>query len=451
MINSDREPHGYAQFARQVQEQLLTQLDLRRTDVARLADVPLRAMVGRLAQGIVARLALPPELDAERLIRVVLDEALGLGPLEPLLADASISEIMINGAEAVFVERGGRLEAVEATFSSDKTLRGAIERMVGAVGRRVDEASPMVDARLRDGSRVNVILPPLALHGPVVTIRKFSQSRLDMASLVARGALSVAMAQFLRVAVHSRLNIIVSGGTGSGKTTLLNAIAAFIPGSERVITIEDAAELALQHAHVVALEARPRNAEGQGEVTIRDLVRNALRMRPDRIIVGECRGGETLDMLQAMNTGHEGSLTTAHANSPRDLLSRLEIMALMAGIELPLPAIRAQIAGAIDLIVHQTRHASGARRVSSIVEVTGLDSGVVQTQELFRFDQDAGDTGSLAGAGAGAGAGSGAGGAFRSCGQIPACYERLRHAGSLLANEGLAPFAIGSAAVVERV
>ena len=300
----------------------------------------------------------------------------------------------------------------------------------------------MVDARLRDGSRVNVILPPLALHGPVVTIRKFSQSRLDMASLVARGALSEAMAQFLRVAVHSRLNIIVSGGTGSGKTTLLNAIAAFIPGFERVITIEDAAELALQHAHVVALEARPRNAEGQGEVTIRDLVRNALRMRPDRIIVGECRGGETLDMLQAMNTGHEGSLTTAHANSPRDLLSRLEIMALMAGIELPLPAIRAQIAGAIDLIVHQTRHASGTRRVSSIVEVTGLDSGVVQTQELFRYDQYAGDTGSLAGVGAG--------GAFRSCGQIPACYERLRHAGSLLANEGLAPFVFGSAAVAER-
>ena len=446
MINSDREFFGYAPFARQVQEQLLAQLDLRRTDVARLADVPLRAMVGRLAQGIVARLTLSPELDAERLIRMVLDEALGLGPLEPLLADASISEIMINGAEAVFVERGGRLEAVEATFSSDKTLRGAIERMVGAVGRRVDEASPMVDARLRDGSRVNVILPPLALHGPVVTIRKFSQSRLDMASLVARGALSEAMAQFLRVAVHSRLNIIVSGGTGSGKTTLLNAIAAYIPGSERVITIEDAAELALQHAHVVALEARPRNAEGQGEVTIRDLVRNALRMRPDRIIVGECRGGETLDMLQAMNTGHEGSLTTAHANSPRDLLSRLEIMALMAGIELPLPAIRAQIAGAIDLIVHQTRHASGTRRVSSIVEVTGLDSGVVQTQELFRYDQYAGDTGSRTGAGADVGAG----GAFRSCGQIPVCYERLRHAGSLLANEDLAPFVMGSAAVAER-
>ncbi len=438
MVSPTPEPHRYGQFARQVQEELLAQLDLRRTDVARLADAPLRAMVGRLAQGIVARLELPPGFDTDRLIRMVLDEALGLGPLEPLLADASISEIMINGAEAVFVERGGRLETVEATFSSDKTLRGAIERMVGAAGRRVDEASPMVDARLRDGSRVNVILPPLALHGPVVTIRKFSQSRLDMASLVACGALSETMARFLRVAVQSRLNIIVSGGTGSGKTTLLNAIAAHIPGSERVITIEDAAELALHHAHVVALEARPRNAEGQGEVTIRDLVRNALRMRPDRIIVGECRGGETLDMLQAMNTGHEGSLTTAHANSPRDLLSRLEIMALMAGIELPLPAIRAQIAGAIDLIVHQTRHASGTRRVSSIVEVTGLDSGVVQTQELYRFDQYASSTGSM-------------GGAFRSSGQLPACFERLRMAGSLADTDSLFQINAAAAAADDRL
>jgi pilus assembly protein CpaF len=403
---------GYAALARAVQEEVLTQLDLRRTDVAGLADAPLHAMVKRMVEGIVQRRALPEAIDAERLVRRVLDETLGLGPLESLLADESITEIMINGPERIFVEREGRIDAVAAAFSSEKTLRGAIERIVSAAGRRVDEASPMVDARLRNGSRVNVILPPLALQGPVVTIRKFARKRLDMAALVERGTLSSAMARFLRIAVQARRNIVVSGGTGCGKTTLLNAIAAYIPDSERVVTIEDAAELSLHHAHVVSLEARPRNAEGQGEVTIRDLVRNALRMRPDRIIVGECRGSETLDMLQAMNTGHEGSLTTAHANSPRDLLSRLEIMTLMAGIELPLAAIRAQIAGAIDLIVHQMRHATGARRVTSIVEVTGLDSGVVQTQELFHFDPQATRTGSAAGT-------------FRSCGQTPAFYERL--------------------------
>jgi pilus assembly protein CpaF len=417
---------SYATLAREIQEELLAQLDLRRTDVACLADAPLHAMIGRMVQGIVQRHSLSADIDAARLIGMVLDEALGLGPLEPLLADASISEVMINGPNQVFVERHGRLEAIDASFSSDKTLRAAIERMVGAVGRRVDEASPMVDARLRNGSRVNVILPPLALRGPVVTIRKFSQTRLDMTALVEAGALSSAMAQFLRVAVQARRNIVVSGGTGAGKTTLLNAIAAYIPDRERVVTIEDAAELALHHPHVVPLESRPRNAEGQGEVSIRDLVRNALRMRPDRIIVGECRGSETLDMLQAMNTGHEGSLTTAHANSPRDLLARLEVMTLMAGVDLPLAAIRAQIAGAIDLIVQQVRLPSGLRQVSSIVEVTGLDSGVVQTQELFRFDPDA--TGIDGGAGA-----------FQSCGQMPAFYERLGLAGSSQANACLFP------------
>jgi pilus assembly protein CpaF len=407
----------YVTLVREVQEDLLAQLDLRRTDVARLGDAPLRELVGRMVGAILARRPLPKEIDGEHLGRLVLDEALGLGPLEPLLADATVSEIMVNGLAAVFVERAGRLERSGAGFSSERTLRGAIERIVSAAGRRVDEASPMVDARLRDGSRVNVVLPPLALHGPVITIRKFSRSRLDLAELVARGALSAAMAEFLRVAVQARLNIVVCGGTGSGKTTLLNAIAALIPEGERIVTLEDAAELALHHEHVVALEARPGNLEGQGEVSIRDLVRNALRMRPDRIIVGECRGGEALDMLQAMNTGHEGSMTTAHANSPRDLLARLEIMALMGGIELPLAAIRSQIAGAVDLIVHQTRYGCGARRISSMVEVTGLDSGVVQTQELFRFAR------------AGSDASGRSVGAFHGCGQVPACYERLRAAG----------------------
>jgi pilus assembly protein CpaF len=366
-----------------VHEGILGELDLRRTDVAQLGDVALRELISRLARGFIERRTLPAGVDSAALARRVLDEVLGFGPLEPLLADPAISEIMVNGPGNIFVERGGRLERHASAFSSEHTLRRAIERMVSAVGRRVDESSPMADARLRDGSRVNVVLPPLAITGPVVTIRKFARHRFGIAEMVARGSMTSDMATLLGAAVHARRNIVVSGGTGSGKTTLLNALAALIPAHERIVTIEDAAELALHHDHVVALEARPRNLEGQGEVAIRDLVRNALRMRPDRIIVGECRGGETLDMLQAMNTGHEGSLTTAHANAPRDLLSRLEIMALMAGIELPLAAIRAQVASAIDLIVHATRDAQGIRRVQAIVEVTGIDSGVIQTQELF--------------------------------------------------------------------
>ncbi len=402
-------------LARQVQEELRAELDLRRTDVASLADAPLRELAGRVVRQNLTRRGLPPGSTTEALIRTVVDEALGYGPLERLLADPGISEIMINGPDAVYVERMGLIEASPALFSSEQALRSVIDRIVAGAGRRVDEASPMVDARLPDGSRVNVVLPPLAIRGPCVTIRRFSGLRLDLAALVNRGALSEPMAQFLAAAVRARMNIVVSGGTGAGKTTLLNAIAGLIPAGERIVTIEDAAELALHHEHVVSLEARPRNLEGQGEVTIRDLVRNALRMRPDRIIVGECRGGETLDMLQAMNSGHEGSLTTAHANSARDLLSRLEVMALMAGIDLPLGAIRAQIAGALDLVVHQARCAGGERRISSIAEIVGCDSGVVQTQELFRCDAE---------------------GIHRACGQVPACYERL-HAGGLLSDTSL--------------
>jgi pilus assembly protein CpaF len=397
-------------LACQIQEELRAELDLRRTDVARLADAPLRELAMRVVRQNVARRTLPPDLDPELLVRTVIAEALGYGPLEPLLADPAVSEIMINGHQAVFVERAGCIEASPTLFSSEQALRSVIDRIVGGAGRRVDEASPMVDARLPDGSRVNVVLPPLALNGPCMTIRRFSTLRLDIAALVRRGALSEGMAQLLAAAVRARLNIVVSGGTGAGKTTLLNAIAGLIPQAERIVTIEDAAELALHHDHVVTLEARPRNLEGQGEVTIRDLVRNALRMRPDRIIVGECRGGEALDMLQAMNSGHEGSLTTAHANSARDLLSRIEVMALMAGMELPLPAIRAQIAGALDLLVHQARGPDGVRRIASIVEVVGCDSGIVQTQELFNCD---------------------ASGMHRGCGQIPACIERLCKAGRL--------------------
>jgi len=397
-------------LARQIQEELRAELDLRRTDVAQLGDAPLRELAARVVRQNVARRVLPAEMDPEALVRTVIDEALGFGPLELLLADPEVSEIMINGPAAVFVERAGRIEASAGIFSGEAALRSVIDRIVAGAGRRVDEASPMVDARLPDGSRVNVVLPPLVLNGPCVTIRRFSGLRLDLPALVRRGALNEPMARVLAAAVLARLNIVVSGGTGAGKTTLLNAIAGLIPAAERIVTIEDAAELALHHDHVVTLEARPRNLEGQGEVTIRDLVRNALRMRPDRIIVGECRGGEALDMLQAMNSGHEGSLTTAHANSARDLLSRLEVMVLMAGMDLPLTAIRAQIAGALDLIVHQARCAGGARRITSIVEIVGCDSGVVQTQELFRSDAD---------------------GVHHGCGQIPSCFERLRATGAL--------------------
>jgi pilus assembly protein CpaF len=398
-----------AELARQIQEELRSEMDLRRADIARLGDAALRELATRFARQSAARRSLPPGIDAEQLVRSALDEAFGLGPLEQLMADPGISEVMINGPGTVYVERAGRIERCGTQFSSAQSLRSVIDRIVAGAGRRVDEASPMVDARLADGSRVNVVLPPLAPGGPIVTIRKFSQFRLDLAALVEHGSLSAAMAEFLDIAVRARRNIVICGGTGSGKTTLLNAVAGLIPAAERIVTIEDAAELALHHEHVVTLEARPRNLEGQGEVTIRDLVRNALRMRPDRIIVGECRGGEALDMLQAMNSGHEGSLTTAHANSPRDLLSRLEVMTLMAGMDLPLSAIRAQLAGAVDLIVHQSRLSGGARRVSSIVEVVGLDSGVVQTQELFRMT---------------------AGGQHEACGQVPGFFEQLRTPGS---------------------
>ena len=374
---------GAAVALRELHEGVLRELDLKRTDVAGLGDAALRTLVASLARAQIARRTLPEGCSAAQLEQLLLDEVLGFGPLEPLLADDSVSEIMVNGPGQVYVEREGRLLRSAAGFSSEALLRRVIERMVGSAGRRVDESSPMVDARLPGGARLNVVLPPLALAGPVVTIRKFSRLRLGLDELVARAALDAGMSALLRAAVRVRRNVVVSGGTGSGKTTLLNALAAEIPSHERILTIEDAAELALHHEHVVGLEARPRNLEGQGEVSIRDLVRNALRMRPDRIIVGECRGGEALDMLQAMNTGHEGSLTTAHANSPRDLLTRLEIMTLMAGVDLPLPAIRGQIASAIDLVVQVMRAADGTRRVSHIVEVTGIDSGVIQTQSLY--------------------------------------------------------------------
>jgi pilus assembly protein CpaF len=322
-------------------------------------------------------------IERVRVQQEIADDILGYGPLEPFLRDETITEIMVNGARDVYIERDGVIEPADVSFSDDAHVLRIIDRIVSQVGRRVDEASPMVDARLPDGSRVNAIIPPLALRGPTLTIRKFSQDPYTLADLAAFGSLTPSAATFLGACVRGKVNVLISGGTGSGKTTLLNALSAFVPGNERIVTIEDAAELQLQQRHVVALESRPPNVEGEGEVRIRELVRNALRMRPDRIIVGEVRGAETLDMLQAMNTGHEGSLTTIHANTPRDAVHRLEMLVLMGGVELPVRAIREQIASAFDLIVHLVRLVDGSRRVSRITEVSGLEGDVVTLQDLF--------------------------------------------------------------------
>ncbi|KRC82938.1 secretion protein [Achromobacter sp. Root83] len=373
---------------RRLHTALLNALDLRRRDVAGMSDGMLRAEAERLLTHIVATDAdLPADADRAALCREVLDEAVGLGPLEPLLSASDITEIMVNRYDEIYVERGGRLWRHQAAFTSEQSVRWVIERIVTPLGRRIDESSPMVDARLPDGSRVHAIIPPVAMKGASLTIRKFPQRRPQMPDLIALGALSNAMAQFLALCVGMRKNLVVSGGTGSGKTTLLNILSNEIPDGERVVTIEDAAELRLNHDHLVALEARPANQEGRGRIDIRELVRNALRMRPDRIVVGECRGPEAFDMLTAMNTGHEGSLTTLHANSPRDALARLEAMILMAGLDLPLPAVREHIAASVDIVVQQARLADGRRIVTSIVEVAGMESGRIQLQDLFRYDR----------------------------------------------------------------
>lgn len=327
-----------------------------------------------------------PKTTQRLLIQEIVDEAAGLGPLERLLKDDSISEIMVNGPHHIYVERKGKLELTDIKLRDDKHVLDLINRIVTPIGRRCDEASPMVDARLKDGSRVNAIIPPLALSGPTVTIRKFSKVPLRAENLIDFGSASFGMLGFLEACVKARANIVVCGGTGSGKTTLLNILSGFIPDEERIVTIEDSAELQLSQIHTITLESRPANAEGSGCVTIRDLVRNSLRMRPDRIIVGECRSGETLDMLQALNTGHDGSMTTAHANSSRDLIARLETMVLMAGMDLPVRAIREQIASAIDVIVNQSRLKDGSRKIVEISEVLGMEGEVVTLQTLFQYE-----------------------------------------------------------------
>src|SRR6266550_4102820 len=322
-----------------------------------------------------------------RMLEQITDEILGLGPLEPLLRDETVTEVMVNGPQQVYIEREGRLELTNVTFQNDEHVMKIIQRIIAPIGRRIDESSPMVDARLADGSRVNAIIPPLSLVGPIITIRKFSATPFTVEDMIRFGTATPEMFEFLEACVKARLNIFVSGGTGSGKTTMLNILSSFIPDDERIVTIEDAAELQLRQEHVISLESHPANIEGKGAIPIRELVRNSLRMRPDRIVVGECRSGEALDMLQAMNTGHDGSLSTGHANTPRDMLARLETMVLMAGVDLPVRAIREQISSAVDLIVHQSRLTDGTRRIVNITEVQGMEGDVIVMQDVFVFEQ----------------------------------------------------------------
>ncbi|MFL5310074.1 MAG: ATPase, T2SS/T4P/T4SS family [Myxococcales bacterium] len=404
-----------------VHDRLIEAMDLRRLDLDALGSQELREKTEGTLRQIVGKMDAAGELDAlldrDELVSDVLNEALGLGPLEIYLADDTVSEIMVNAPSEVYVERAGRLERAHKGFSSPRAVLGAIERIVAPLGRHVDESSPLVDARLPDGSRVNAIIPPLALKGPALTIRKFKRDLLASVDLVELGAMTPRMARFLETCVKARRNLVVSGGTGSGKTTLLNVLSSYIPDGERIVTIEDAAELQLSQEHWVQLEARPANIEGKGAVTIRDLVRNALRMRPDRIVVGECRGGEALDMLQAMNTGHDGSLTTLHANSPRDALARLETLVLMSGMQLPVRAIREQVASAVNLIVQQQRYADGTRRISAISEVCGIEGDAIAVHDVFQFTQEGFDAeGRVVGR-------------FAPTGVVPTFFEELQRRG----------------------
>lgn len=410
---------GLSYWGAIVHDQLLDQMDLRRKDVSRMSDAELRAESIALISSIVDSLKeqIPASVDRAVLELNVLNESVGLGPLEQFLEDDGVTEIMVNSYREIFVEKDGQLEKSRFQFSSERTVYSVIERIITPLGRRIDESSPIVDARLKDGSRVNAIIPPLALKGPSLTIRKFPKHRLVFDDLVNYNSVSQNMVDFLRVCVEMRKNIIVSGGTGSGKTTLLNVLSNFIPHSDRIVTIEDAAELKLVQPNLVSLESRPANLEGKGSVPIRDLVKNSLRMRPDRIVVGECRGGEALDMLQAMNTGHDGSLTTIHANNPRDVVSRLEVLVLMAGMDLPVTAIREQVASAVDVIIQQTRFHCGSRKITRITEVVGVESGTVQLQDIFLFDQKGVDEEGRVRGG------------FKASGAIPTFYEELRSIG----------------------
>jgi len=409
------------ELRRNVQEQIQHEL-LKRMDMKRLTlqgvdreglEETAREKIRQIIDEVVSKGRLPEGIDPVRLEDDVFNEAMRLGPLEDLLADDSVSEIMVNGPDKVYVERRGKIELSDCQFTDDASVLSVIERIVSPLGRRIDESQPYVDARLADGSRVNAIIAPLALSGPTITIRKFAKSALTAEDFIRFGTWTRNAAEFMKLCVMLRKNVIVAGGTGSGKTTLLNLLSGYIPHNERIITVEDAAELRLQQPHVVRLEARPPNIEGKGAVTIRDLVKNCLRMRPDRIIVGECRGGEALDMLQAMNTGHDGSLTTVHANSPRDVISRLETMVLMSGMELPSKAIREQIASAVDVVIHESRLSDGSRKVVAITEVTGLEGSQIVMQDIFAFRQTGvGEDGRVLGE-------------FKPTGAVPTWFDKL--------------------------
>jgi pilus assembly protein CpaF len=410
---------GFQEMKARLHRAIITRLDL--TKLKSLPTDRVHAEVSRLAEDLLTAENAPLSiLERDRLVAEVHHELFGLGPLEPLLSDPTISDILVNSYANIYIERRGKLEKTAISFKDDEHLMRVIERIVSTVGRRIDEAQPMVDARLPDGSRVNAIIPPLAIDGPVLSIRRFGANPLRMAQLIENGALTREIAILFEMCVKARLNIIISGGTGAGKTTLLNAMSAFIPVDERIVTIEDSAELQMQQPHVVRLETRPMNIEGKGEVSQRDLVRNALRMRPDRIVIGEVRGGEAIDMLQAMNTGHDGSLTTIHANSPRDALSRLETMIQMTGMRLSDRAMRQQIASAVELVIQVARLTDGTRRITSISEITGMEGETTAMQEIFQFERTGVDgTGKVIGR-------------FRTTGIRPRFAERLKQYGMQL-------------------
>ncbi|MGN0833803.1 MAG: ATPase, T2SS/T4P/T4SS family [Kiritimatiellia bacterium] len=405
----------------QIQHELLKRMDMKKLTVQGVdrsgLEESARDKIHGIIDEVIANGRLPAGIDPGRLEEDVFNEAMRLGPLEELLADDTVTEIMVNGPAQVYVERRGKLELSDCQFSDDASVLAVIERIVAPLGRRIDESQPYVDARLADGSRVNAIIAPLALSGPTITIRKFAKKALTPDDFIRFGTWTANAAAFMKLCVTLRKNVIVAGGTGSGKTTLLNLLSGYIPGTERIVTVEDAAELRLQQPHVVRLEARPPNIEGKGAVTIRDLVKNCLRMRPDRIIVGECRGGEALDMLQAMNTGHDGSLTTVHANSPRDVVSRLETMVLMSGMDLPSRAIREQIQSAVDVIVHESRMSDGTRKVTAITEVTGMEGNQIVMQDIFAFQQT------------GIGADGKIVGSLRPTGAVPTWIDQVKRRG----------------------